>query len=59
MITDEPTGNLDAVTAADVLGALIEQADSGATIIAAHDNTIVRRRSDRPGVHIQANTLER
>ena len=43
LLADEPTGNLDALTAADVLGALREQADSGATvIIATHDNTIVR-----------------
>jgi putative ABC transport system ATP-binding protein len=44
ILADEPTGNLDSVSAAEVLALLGELHDSGRTIVLiTHENTIARR----------------
>jgi putative ABC transport system ATP-binding protein len=47
VVADEPTGELDAATEADVLRLLRAQASSGTAVLVASHSLAVRREADR------------
>jgi predicted ABC-type transport system involved in lysophospholipase L1 biosynthesis ATPase subunit len=53
LLADEPTGQLDAVTGAAIVGALLEAAGSAgaALVIATHDPSVAERLDERAEMH--------
>jgi ABC-type lipoprotein export system ATPase subunit len=53
LLADEPTGQLDAVTGAAVVGALLEAAGSvgAALVVATHDGAVAERLDERAEMH--------
>jgi predicted ABC-type transport system involved in lysophospholipase L1 biosynthesis ATPase subunit len=58
LLADEPTGNLDSATGAEVMGEILSQVKSAAMsfVLVTHDEELARRSSDRL-LHMQDGSL--